>query len=447
MLGTALVCLAILARPPGLAQVFSLLPVLRESVSFHNRISLLVDFAVVYGAACTSERWRRGEPGGRRFALAGAALAVFLIWAYLAHPGPDPEAFAWLRYGSLALQLAVLAATLLLLARSFRAHAGWGLAFIVTAELLAFHAPANPPVSSDLYYPETPPIAFLRQRLDPWHRMTGLGSVLRPNAASVYGFADPRSSNPAKPAAYAEAIRRINVTPERPLDRLVSPTDPLYARLGVRFLLTPSGMLVGEPYRLVFRRPQAWIYRNRAALPFLFLPGMDPRASGLELGAIEPARMQARALLTESRLLASSVYQDGNWKLLINGIPSPTVKADGLFVAARLPAGESKIDLLYRPVSFAAGLAIAALALAVGAALWVSPPGTAGRPSKDEKDCKDDKDQIARGPHIEIEPLRNSVLSRWALTSTAVPPRAIRTASWSTGPASSPRSSSSPRPP
>jgi hypothetical protein len=374
MLGAALVCLAILARPPGLPQAFSLVPVLRESVSAHNRVSVLLDFAMAYGAACSWERWRRGEIGGRRFVLLGAGLAVLLIWAYLAHPGPQPRAFAWIRYGSLALQLGALAAALVLLTRSPRAPAGWGLALLVAGELLAFHAPANPPVSSDLYYPTTPPIAFLRQRLDPWHRLAGLGPVLRPNAASVYGFADARSSNPAKPAAYAEAIRRINGSADRPMDRFVSPGDPLYERLGIRFLLTAPGTLVGEPYRLAFHRRWAWIYRNPAARALLFLPAEDADASTLELGTVRPEWLQARARLTERRRLASSVYQDGNWKLLLGGERRPTIPGDGPFVAAWLPPGETAVDLLYRPVSFVAGLALAALALAAAAVLWVPPP-------------------------------------------------------------------------
>jgi hypothetical protein len=381
MLGAALVCLAILARPPGLDRLFSSLPILRESVSFHGRISLLLGFTVAYTAACTWERWHRGELRWRRSALTGAALAAFIVWAYLAHPGPDPAVLARLRYGSLALQLAVLSAALLLLARRSALREEI-LGLIVAAELLAFHAPANPAVRADLFYPETPPIAFLRQRLDPWHRMAGLGPALRPNIASVYGLADARSSNPAKPAAYVEATRRINRFPGRPTDGFTAPEDPLYSRLGVRFLITAPGTHVGKPYRLVLHRRRAWIYQNRTARALLFLPGADPASSALSLGAKRPAWLRARARLAERRLLASSVFQDGNWKLLVGGERQPTIQAGGPFVAAWLPPGEAPVDLLYRPASFAAGLTIAALALAAAAVLWVPPPPQASRRSQ-----------------------------------------------------------------
>ncbi len=55
--------------------------------------------------------------------------------------------------------------------------------------------------------------------------------------------------------------------------------------------------------------------------------------------------------------------------------------------------------------------------------------------------------QRQRGLQIEIEPLRNSVLPRRALTSTGVPERTRRRASASTGRISSGRSIRSPRPP
>jgi hypothetical protein len=343
-------------------------PLLRQSQTYHNRVNLLFAFAVAYLAACTWDRWLRGEIGLRRLLGPAAALALLIGWAYLAHPGPNPASFAGLRWGSLALQLAALAISVLLLMRPGSPVRAAALAAAVAAELIAFHAPAHPPVPASLAYPVTPPVAFLRERFDPWYRVSGLGPLLRANLASVYGLADPRSSNPAKPAAVQEVLRPINRFPQRATEGLIAPENPLYSRLGVRFLLVPPGTPLAKPWRLVFQDGEAWIYRNREALSILFAPGGD-----LDLGTVEPERLQARARSPEPWLLASSVYQDGNWKLLVNGTRQPTFLADGPFVAARLPAGESRIDLLYRPGSFLAGLAVAALALVVGAAGWARP--------------------------------------------------------------------------
>jgi uncharacterized membrane protein YfhO len=88
---------------------------------------------------------------------------------------------------------------------------------------------------------------------------------------------------------------------------------------------------------------------------------------------IEAARVTARCLLAEERLLASSIYQDGGWTVLLDGRRHRAVTANGLFVGAWLPAGEHRIDLIYRAPGFIPGLAMAAMALA-GLILWLAPP-------------------------------------------------------------------------
>ena len=96
---------------------------------------------------------------------------------------------------------------------------------------------------------------------------------------------------------------------------------------------------------------------------------------------MEPARLVAHARLAEERLLASSVYQDGGWRLLLDGRPFPAEVADGPFLAAWLPAGEHRVELIYRAPGFLAGLGLAAVALA-GLILWMLGPGagTTGTP-------------------------------------------------------------------
>jgi len=426
MLSVALVCLVILARPPGLVQLFEALPVIRQSLSYHSRVSLVLNFVLAYLAACTWERWRLGE--GRRLPLVvfGSALAALILWGYLAHPDPeDLTHLTTLRYSTLAVQLATLVGTALLMllfspspGEGVRGggRGGWGvralLPLVISGELLLIHAPANPPVTARLYYPETPPIAFVRERLDPWYRMSGEGPALRANFGTVYGLADPRSSNPMKPASYLEAIGRINLFPRRATDGFAHPEDPLYGLLGVRFVMTAPRLPLPPPLRPVMRRPHGWVYRRPGALPRIFLPAAAapcpeatpfrwsdcnagvrdfaleavlrpgerswtaaaPAGSRLDLQEIGPAHLSARARLAEPRLLASSVYQDGGWRLVVGGTRLPTTLANGPFVAAWLPEGEAALDLLYRPPGFVPGMLIAALALAVGAALWVRPP-------------------------------------------------------------------------
>jgi hypothetical protein len=438
MLAAALVSALVLACPPALVAVFNALPVLRDSLYFHSRVTLLLNFAVACAAACTWERWRRGELPRSAVLPAAALLAAAAIWAYQAHPGPP---HAWplvpVRLASLALHLAVLAAAAIWLlqaprwlaqAPGRRRAAGlalaWGGALLVAGELLAIHAPANPPAPAALYFPAVPPVELVRRRLDPWHRMAGLGPALRPNLATVYGLADPRSANPLKPVTYLEATSRINRFPNRPADGFVNPEDPLYGLLGVTYVMTSPRVQLAPPLRLAFSSPEAWVYERPGALPRLFLPAStilcrdpswsactagiadfaaaaavregppaldstsagtrsldSPGAGSLSLMALDAAEIRARARLSAPRLLATSVLQDGGWKLLVGGRRQPTTLANGPFVAAWLPPGESDLALLYRPRGFLLGVLIAAAALATGAALWIPPPLPPVQPS------------------------------------------------------------------
>ncbi|HBL27112.1 MAG TPA: hypothetical protein DD490_09785, partial [Acidobacteria bacterium] len=82
--------------------------------------------------------------------------------------------------------------------------------------------------------------------------------------------------------------------------------------------------------------------------------------------------------LGEPRLLASSIFQDRHWHLLVDGRRVPTTLANGPLVAAWLPAGRHELELLYRPWSHLVGCALAALALALACGLWLPPPRRGG---------------------------------------------------------------------
>ncbi len=355
---------------------------------------MMLDFSVAYAAACAWERWRRGEVAARRLLVPSRRRSAGLIaWAYLAHPGPDPEAFAGLRYGSLALQLAALAAAVLLLAGRLPAAGPGSRRGRGRRSLLAFHAPANPPVTADLYYPETPPIAFLANGSThgtgwpAWGRRCGRTSL--PSTASPTRAArTPPSPRPSRGDRTDQRLSRPGH------GRLHAPEDPLYSLLGVRFLMTPPREFLSKPYRLVSRRGGSGSTRTAEAsapLP----PGTSFRCTAESAtsepcgssrswtpGPSAPRARDVRLACTPRSAepgLASSVYQDGNWKLLVDRNAAPRSSPTARSSPPGCRRGEARIDLLYRPGSFVAGLAVAALGLAAGAALWVPPPQTAGR--------------------------------------------------------------------
>lgn len=416
MAGLLVLAVLLLAQPPGFENLFFRLPIVgMTAIHRHHRILLLVPLAMSYLAACEAERWRRGE--GKRWPVAvlAAALGGLIAWGYLAHPHPEiGHLLAERRNGWMATQLAALAAGAVLLLvrpgeRRRRAFT-WLLAAVAAAELFAIHGGSNLVSPRRMAYPVTPPIRFLQENLGD-ARMMGLGSSALPaNFHLVYGLNDVRIDNPSLPFPYARVLNLVSRQSVSP--NLGRPGHPVYDLLGVRYVLTRPGIPLPPPLRLAFRHPDGWIYERPNPVPRLFLPARAqifdggsweewlrtnpsfaaralvqstaernrnwrsraPRASSLEIVALEPEHIRARASLKERRLLATSVYQDGNWRLLVDGEPHPTLLANGPFAAAWLPAGERRIDLVYRPRRFVAGMVLCGLALAAAAAWWVPRP-------------------------------------------------------------------------
>jgi hypothetical protein len=423
-LGVAALSLLVVARPPGTIQLVAALPVLGKSATSQHRVLLLLVFAIAYLAACTLERWRREGLPRRPLALVAAGLLALVAWAYLRAGAPaDPAALADLRRQWLWGQLAVLAAAALLLlgrgrGRGRRPSRLSGLLLLAlitlqTTELLGFHRPANPGMPRRFYWPTTPAVAWLEHHLEPgdgW-RMTALGNVFQPNGAALYGLSDARYTNPLQPWNAAVVLRPLVDSMDQVNDLYYPLEHPLYDFLGVRYGMVAAGTALPPPWRLAFADPSAWIYERPHPLPRYFLPPAaerlpadpwprwmrerkeygsavllrgkpgDPPAwralpevapSRLAIAELTAAHVRAAAHLDQPRLLASSHYQDGAWQLLVDRRPHPTVLADGPFLAAWLPAGEHRLDLLYRPRTFLPGCLLAALAL-TGAALWWVP--------------------------------------------------------------------------
>lgn len=408
-------CLLLIAQPPGFDRIWGRLPIVgATAIHHHHRTLVVLSFCLAYLAACEIERRTRGE--GSRWPVAAAALTLgaLVAWGYLAHPHPaEPGFLAAERAWWLAAHLATVAAAAVLLTLrpggGRRRALGWVLCSVVAAELLLIHRPALPPAPRRLAYPETPPVRFLQENLGD-ERMVGIGrDVYLANFPLVNGLNDVRIDNPSLPMAYAQVLWPLRSRESPPSFGL--PKHALYDLLGVRYVVTHPEVRLRrlEP---VFRDPAGWIWERPRALPRLFLPARAvaydggpwqdwlagnpdflrrslvagipgghetwrvrrPRASHLDLSIPDPARVQGHAVLAERRLLASNLFQDGHWRVLANGERRPATLANGPFVAAWLPEGRWRIDLVYRPLVFVAGCVLSALAIAAALVWWVPPP-------------------------------------------------------------------------
>ncbi|HYO12928.1 MAG TPA: hypothetical protein VE685_07035 [Thermoanaerobaculia bacterium] len=382
VLGIAVVCLALLLA--GLPSGAALLS---------RRLLLLVGFCLAYLGACTLERFRRG--GARWWPVLAVAtgLAAVIAWGYLGHPHPeDANRLAPLRLGWLHWQgrFLVLTTVLLLAAgtlrRRLKGMAVGIIPFLVAAELILAHGPANPPMPRRLAFPVNGPIRFLQEKLEAGygsgagHRLVALRRAFPPNLASLYGLTDVRLYNPMAPRGHVEFMAPVTVRWEGESPQFGNLRDPIYRRLGVKYVLSAPGTLLRPPLQRVFTSPEGWIWERPRPLPRVFLPGRAPR-SRLIISRLEAQWITVLIASAPGGPLRSSVYQDGGWKVLVNQQPFPAEREDGPFLAARVPAGDVQVELLYRPPAFLIGLLVAGVGLAAGVAALVPPPTSPAGPT------------------------------------------------------------------
>lgn len=381
------VALVTLARPPIVAHLLAKIPVVGALPS--PRLGLVAGFGLAYLGACGLEHLRRGDlPGGRRGEIAlvaafAVALAALVVWAYVAHPYPvDPGRLAVFRFGWLRWQLRFLgAAALVALLLPRRRLMPAAVAALVAAELLLVHVPANPPAPRRLAFPENGATRFLGKNLG-FDRMAALGLAFQPNLPSLYRLSDARAYNPTTPEGYVRETAPITVAWHGEVPELGRPADPLYRRLGVRFLVAAPETCCPEPARAVFHDATAWICELPGPRTSLFLAPPPADGGGVRITAFGPDRVSAWVAAPPaggSALLASTIYQDGGWHAEVDGIPRPPARALGPFAATRLTGNSrsrpvQRVELVYRQAGHLAGCLLAALALALGAVSWCPPP-------------------------------------------------------------------------
>ena len=357
-----------------------------------RRLLMPLSLALAYLGACTLERFARGEV--RRWVLLAAAVAlgVVVAWGYLAHPDPaNPQHLAVFRLGWLRWQLRFLGLALVLLvgaaswprsaeaSRRSRSFAVAGVAALIAAELLLLHRPANPAMPRGVALPENGPLEFIRQQIGkspprgPGFRIAALGADLPPDVAALYGLTDARIYNPMAPRAYVERIAPILAGWRGESPELGAPDHPLYARLGVRYLVAAPDAELPPPSPRCSPTSRASVWEQPNARPRLFLEGN--RGGGRVLiPRFEDAQIHAEIRVRRPAWLSSILYQDGGWRLLRNGFPWPSEVDQGVFLGVPLLPGDARLDVLYRPAAFLWGCALAALGLTLGVALLAPAP-------------------------------------------------------------------------
>jgi hypothetical protein len=222
------------------------------------------------------------------------------------------------------------------------------------------------------------------------------------HAACVADQNEVGGITPIHIAAYQDFIKQV-------------PREVRWQLLNVRYVVTWRSALdghLGQPidstlllqqgagsdatyvYRLAPDHPRAWIVHavavktDRAAIyAAMSAPDFDVRHTALTLAPIdvvtneavepiaiarlEPDRIMIAAVLTTPGLLILSEVNYPGWVATVNGMNQPVIEVDGALRGVALGAGQSQVELTFRPTSLQIGGAISALAAVAWIGGWI----------------------------------------------------------------------------
>jgi hypothetical protein len=286
---------------------------------------------------------------------------------------------------------------------------GW-----TAADLLWFGMGYNPAIPRDRYYPRTEAIEWLKQDSSMF-RVLGIGTVLVPDTAAVFGLSDARGTDFMSVRRYEELI--TGSAGDFYFYTRASALPDSFRLLNVKYVLTP-GFPPRKPglFELVHSNEVA-IYRYKECKPramavFDYQVNHDPvsvraavRSEGFDPGQVllleeqperteprdgtrsPPAASESMVRITSDEpddiaieaslprpgfLLLLDTYFPG-WTASVNGRATRIYRADYNFRAVQLPGGKSLVRFSYRPKSFRLGLALAGASLLALGAAWFWP--------------------------------------------------------------------------
>jgi hypothetical protein len=229
-------------------------------------------------------------------------------------------------------------------------------AFLLLAlDLFVLNTGLNALVERRYYKPELPIVQALKRLAPPEpYRIAGFDWMFLPNASAQYGLEDVRGSDPMSYDAYTELLKPIVIDDKSiDFDRIVNVNHPLLDLLNVRYLMTEPGHEPGGRWRAVYRGADGNLFENPSVLPRFYVERGDGDVAIRRTG---PGRFTLRVRARTPVQIASSQVAGPGWTV------SEGERNDGVFIGFRLPAGDHRVEVIYRPLSFRLSVPIALIA-------------------------------------------------------------------------------------
>ncbi len=416
----AAACALVVYGPPIIRSTLRHVPIV--GISSNNRLLLVIGFALaVLGASGLEAILKRdgSGPTGRGATLTrlGAGAAALLL-AIAVFRGRDPAGARWA--AAVVIGVAVLAALALVRPRHAGIYAA-GALLVVCMDLGLFAWGFNPHADPDHLFPATPLTDYLRQDaaadMVRGGRMMTIGWVMRPETHMVFRLHSIEGYDAMENRPYRRMIERAQIASIHRTGLVPDGARPLLDLLGLRYLVTPPGGVVGaEAMTLAYEGPDGRDFVNERARPrFAFVssaralsgsedplallasrdvdvsqvvlledaPGTPAGGAGatragapvvtLERATSETLIVSVKAHREPGWLVVADAWYPG-WEARVNGAAAPVLKANGVFRAVPIPSDDVEVTMRYRPGSFRAGLWVSTLSLlatlAVGIARW-----------------------------------------------------------------------------
>ncbi len=339
------------------------------------------------------------RPLRRRVGWLTLAVVTIGLVLHLAHalwpeqPGLATLSAAWAwPEGALLALLGVL-----FLQEKGRLPAPWVRGLLLGVLMLELFSPIwNRPlrdVPPEGLFPTTPVVQAMQRDTARPFRISSEGLLPGgPNSAIVFGLEDVLGYTPLR----LEVLARLDALPE--LRR--------WGLLNVRYVLTTRDFSGDGRFGLVAQDGEKRLYRfgGADALPRVFvvhqarvvqgdavwqavqevdlrttailetapaveLPGTVQGEDRVRILVYEAQRMQVEVNLAAPGLVVFSEMHYPGWQAYVDGTRAPLYRANGALRAVPVPAGPHRVDMVYRPLTFYAGLLISLLSL--GLALWL----------------------------------------------------------------------------
>jgi len=374
--GLFLCCLAagllLGASAPGLIDLLARLP--GFSLALNYRLVFLAALGLAGLAALGVDEIRAGE--SRRAAAAAGVVLLLLLVARFAAAGvlaerALPDDFLRLHF---SFEVAAAAVVLLVVERGLEMGATY------------------PTVGAGAL---TSPASVLDAVRVEGARVGGTGADLRPNGAALLGLEDVRGYESIVLDRFSDTFPLWCVPQPASFNRLDDLTRPFLAFLGMRFAIAAPDAPVPPGWSVRARSDVTAVLENPRALPRAFAPERvialpDERsilaamASATDFSETAWVRGVSRAernphakisvresgadLLLETVsdapfFAATSLTDWPGWRAREDGRAYPMETVNHAFVGIRIPAGEHRVRVTYRPPSFLPGLVACASGL------------------------------------------------------------------------------------